>query len=187
MKTLQSISTVFLFLLTTVFYSQGVIRTPFLELGDAPFRHSYTISGNGNGYSIHSVFSNNLDNKVNEVIKAQKADGFKKLDKASFLFAPQRTLASTYPVESGYTYRIIAVTHSKKSAFILRAIDESGQLVVPEERLERSSGGNTTDEILQLQDFVCKKTGVIQIQNGTMSTDKYDFDAVRYLIFKKKS
>ena len=186
MKSLHTVIKTVVLLIGTAAFAQEVVRTPFLEIGNAPIRYNYTID-QGNGYLMQSVFSANLDKKVEEVVKAQKQAGFKKFDQATFLFAPQRILASTYPVEAGYTYRIIAVTHTKNNAFILRAVNEAGDLVVPEERIGGPNNGYIADVTVQLKDFVCTKSGTIQIVNSTLSTDQYDFDSVRYLIFKKKS
>lgn len=163
--------------------SQEIIRTSFLQIGDAPFRQNIT-KNVGNGFSMYTVSSEYFDEEVKSEIKTQNNKGFKTVDNANFLFGPMRTLDSQYPVEAGMTYRIIAISETQKEAFIFRAVNEDGVLVVPEIEIP----GDYRKGLLhaQLEDYVPSHNGTIRIQNLTMSKDVNEYSAVRYLIFKKK-
>ena len=163
--------------------AQEIIRKPFLEIGDAPFRQTIT-KDEGNGFSMYTVSSENFDDAVKAEIKAQKKDGFKAVDKANLLFGIMRTLDSPYPVEKGMTYRIVAISSTQKETFIIRAINEDGSLVVPEVQIPGDYRNG--DLRAQLADYTPSKNGTIRLQNGTMSMDSNAYSAVRYLIFKKK-
>ena len=163
--------------------AQQIIRTPFLQLGDAPFRQNIT-KEKDHGFSMYTVSSENLDEAVKEEIKAQKKQGFNTVDKANLLFGKMRTLNSPYTVEKGTTYRIVALSSTQKETFIMRATNEEDSLVVPEVQIPGDyRNGNLR---VQLADYTPSKSGTIRLQNATKSMDSNAYSAVRYLIFKKK-
>ncbi len=163
--------------------AQEIIRTSFLQIGDAPFRQNIT-KNEGNGFSMYAVSSEDFDEEVIKEINVQKKEGFKAVDKANILFGAMRTLDSEYPVEAGITYRIIAITHTQKETFIMRAVKEDGKLAVPEVQIPGDYRNGTLRA--QLADYTPSKNGSIRLQNSTMSKDSNDYSAVRYLIFRRK-
>lgn len=163
--------------------AQEIIRTPFLQIGDAPFRQTIT-KDEGNGFSMYTVSSDSFDGAVKAEIKAQKKEGFKAVDKANLLFGIMRTLDSPYTVEPGMTYRIVALSGAQNDIFSLRAVNEDGSLVVPEVQIPGDY--RNVNVRVQLADYTPSKSGTIRLQNGTMSMDSNAYSAVRYLIFKKK-
>lgn len=163
--------------------AQEIIRTSFLQIGDAPFRQNIT-KYEGNGFSMYTVSSEEFEEEVIKEVNVQKKEGFKAVDKANILFGAMRTLDSEYPVEVGMTYRIIAITDTQKEIFIMRAIKEDGKLAVPEIQIPGDYRNGTLRA--QLADYTPSKNGSIRIQNSTMSKDSNDYSAVRYLIFKRK-
>ena len=174
-----------LFFSFNIMCAQNLIRTPFLEIGDKPLVQQIVKTEN-KGYSMSTVKSLHLDQTVKEAIARQKSEAFKKADKATVIVSKDEALYANYPIESGYTYRIIAVTYQQSTDFILRAIDESKEFYIPD-ATGNSSYNTNKNMVLQLQDIVCKKNKIIIIQNGTVSNNQYEVSPVRYLIFKKKS
>lgn len=176
---------ILMFIVATAF-AQGITRKPFLDIGDKPVANSQFIQGNqGGSYFItKSVYNEQM---VKEIIKAQKEQGFKKVDKANFLLADVNMLQASYPLEEGYTYRIFSVFDLPNGSTILRVKDESGKELVPEVR-NQEIGSLFSSKIskLQLQDIVCTKNQTVYLENGMM-TEKSVYYATTYLIFKKKS
>ena len=184
MKKLKLLLPVFaLFLFFGNGSAQEIIRKPFLQIGDAPFRQTIT-KNTGDGFSMYTVSSESFDDAVKAEIKTQKKEGFKTVDKANLLFGIMRTLDSPYPVEAGMTYRIVALSGAQIETFSLRAVNEDGSLVAPEVQIPGDY--RNVNVRVQLADYTPSKSGIIRLQNGTMSMDSNVYSAVRYLIFKKK-
>ena len=167
-------------------FSQGITRKPFLDIGDKPVANNQFIQGNQGGsyFNTKSIYN---EQTVKEIIKTQKEQGFKKVDKANFLLADVNMLQASYPLEAGYTYRIFSVFELPNGSTILRVKDESGKELVPEVR-NKEIGSLLSSKIssLHLQDIVCSKNQTVYIENGMM-TEKSVYYATTYLIFKKKS
>ena len=163
--------------------AQEIIRTSFLQIGDAPFRQNIT-KNEGKGFSMYTVSTEELDEDVIKEINVQKKEGFKVVDKANILFGAMRTLDSEYPVEAGMTYRIVAISSTQKNTFIIKALNEDGSLAVPEVQIPGDYINGTLRA--QMADYTPTQNGNIRLQNGTTSMDGNVYSAVRYLIFKKK-
>lgn len=163
---------------------QEIIRTPFLQIGDAPFRQNIT-KEQGTGFSMYTVSTEDFDDAVKNEIKAQKKEGFLAVDKANLLFGVKRTLDSDYPVVAGMTYRIVAISSTQKETFILRAAKEDGTLLVPELQIPGDFRKGTLRA--QLADYKPSQNGIIHLKNETMSKDSNNYSAVCYLIFKRRT
>jgi len=167
--------------------AQGLVRMPFLEVGDRPVEERQMIPyENGNGYSVFVSRSDYFEKEVKAEIKKQKEEGFKKYDRANFMLANTRSLVATYPVEAGYTYRIVSIFQLMEGTNILRVNDASGNELTPEMRTqEKVSVGSFKNSEFRSKDITVSQNGTISLENGLMG-DRTIYYAVIYLIFKKK-
>jgi len=184
MKKLQLIFGIFAFSIASAF-SQGLVRTPFLELGSKPVEERQWLH-NGNSSTTFYSGSESFDKEVKAEISKQKDEGFKKVDKATFLLASTRALQSTYPVEAGYTYRIIAHFSNPEGTSILRVKDHIGKELAPEMRSDGKGSAFRFEAMkLQIADIPVTENGTITLEHGIMG-DRTIYYANVYLIFKKK-
>ncbi len=169
-------------------FAQGLVRMPFLEIGNKPVEERQMIPyENGNGYSVFASKSEYFDKEVKAEIKKQKEDGFKKYDRANFMLANTRALAATYPVEGGYTYRVVSIFQLMEGTNILRVNDASGKELTPEMRTqERGSISSFKASEFRSKDILVIQNGTISLENGLMG-DRTIYYAVVYLIFRKKT
>ena len=180
------IQTILLFFIVSFSFAQGITRIPFLELGDKPLRNNQYVqeSNGGSFFDSNSLYN---EERVKEIVKSQKAEGFKKHDKAIFLLANTNALQSQYPIEAGYTYRIFSIFLLPEGFSILRAKDASGTELAPEVRNEQTGSIlNLKLTELVLKDIICTESKNLILENGMMS-DRTLYYATTYLIFKKKT
>lgn len=83
-KHLLSVCVVFVFLGNIS--GQEIVRTPFLQIGEAPFRQNIT-KNEGDGFSKYTISTETLDDAVANEIKVQKTEGFNSVDKANYSLA----------------------------------------------------------------------------------------------------
>ncbi len=184
MKYFKITTALFLFSIASSF-AQGLVRTPFLELGSKPVEERQWLH-KGNSSTTFYSGSESFDKEVKAEISKQKDQGFKKVDKATFLLASTRALQSTYPVEAGYTYRVIAHFSNPEGTSILRIKDEGGKELAPEMRSDgKGSAFRFEPMSLQIADIPVTQNGTITLEHGIMG-DRTIYYANVYLIFKKK-
>lgn len=168
--------------------AQGLVRKPFLEIGNGPVEERQMIPyENGNGYNVFASKSEYFDKDVKAEIKKQKEAGFKKYDRANFMLANTRSLVTTYPVEAGYTYRVVSIFQLMEGTNILRVKDQNGKELVPEMRTtEKGSISSFKLSGFQSPDIPVTQNGTITLENGLMG-DRTIYYAVNYIIFRKKT